>query len=159
MGLRKIISLISLIGLIFLFQSEANAATYGIHGATSLIGGGVGALDKIDGAILNAGDSAVVVTSTYRYFYTVKTSGCGAEFSPDTIIPDTNPGTKCWIRITASNLEDFKLESLKNVASMAESEGQILYYDATTGLWKNTSILRIDDVNNRVVIGTTTPLE
>lgn len=69
-------------------------------GATSLIGGGTGALDAIDGNDLTGGDGAMVVTSTTVYFYYLNSSSSDVEASPDTIVPDTNPGTKRWKRIS-----------------------------------------------------------
>src|SRR4030067_2977259 len=160
---KKIFIFLFLILSFIVFTRDAFAvcnravSPYCTFGAIVLTGGGTGALDKIDGNDLAANDIAIVVSSTNRYSYTLKTSGCGAESPPDTIIPDTNPGTKCWARVTDPNLEDFDLDQLKNVAAMTEAEGQIIYYDATTSLWKNTSILSIDDVESRVGIGTTTP--
>src|SRR4030067_551396 len=160
---KKVFIFLFLILSFIIFSQDAFAvcnravSPYCTFGAVVLTGGGTGALDKINGNDIAAGDIAITVTSTNRYFHTAKTSGCGAESPPDTIIPDTNPGTKCWARVTDPNLEDFDLDQLKNVAAMTESEGQILYSGPTTPLWKNTSILSINDVESRVGIGTTTP--
>lgn len=68
------------------------------YGATSLIGGGAGALDAIDGAALVDLDGAFVVTASGVYFYTLSASSGAAESSPGVISPDTNAGTKRWIR-------------------------------------------------------------
>ena len=67
------------------------------YGATSLIGGGSGALDKIDGADLVDKDAALVVTSTKMYIYFLDATSGAAESSPDVVVPDTNAGTKRWI--------------------------------------------------------------
>jgi len=40
-----------------------------IYGATSLTGGGAGALDNIDGAGLNDGDRALVILNGVYYIY------------------------------------------------------------------------------------------
>lgn len=65
----------------------------------ALTGGGAGALDAIDGDDLSDLDVAVVVTATDVYFYTLDDDfGDVAESSPTTIKPDTNYGTKMWVR-------------------------------------------------------------
>ena len=72
---------------------------------TGLIGGTAGDLDGIDGNVIFENDAAVVVAgdgaspeSTVVYFYTLTLNGT-AESSPDVIVPDANPGSKCWERI------------------------------------------------------------
>ncbi len=66
-------------------------------GATSLIGGATGALDKIDGDTLTDGDGCLVITATGYYLYILDDDSGAVESSPDVIAPDTNPGTKRWI--------------------------------------------------------------
>lgn len=69
------------------------------YGATSLIGGGAGALDDIDGGDLADGDGALVITpSGDQYSYTLNATSGAAESSPDVITPDANAGTKRWIK-------------------------------------------------------------
>lgn len=70
----------------------------------ALIGGATYALDALDGDDadgqgnpLAEGDVAIVITSTYTYFYWLDATSGAAESSPDTISPDTNAGTKRWI--------------------------------------------------------------
>lgn len=66
--------------------------------ASGLTGGTTGCLDKIDGAILNDMDMAIVVDSTDQVFiYWLDDDAGGSESSPDRIQPDTNAGTKMWI--------------------------------------------------------------
>ena len=67
------------------------------YGATSLIGGGTGALDNIDGAALTDLDGAVVITDGIAYFYHLDATSAAGESSPDIISPDDNAGTKRWI--------------------------------------------------------------
>ena len=70
--------------------------------ATSLTGGGFGALDKIDGDNLQDEDVAIVTTPGVTgvvYHYTLKADSGAAESSPDVIAPDSNPGTKRWILV------------------------------------------------------------
>jgi hypothetical protein len=69
------------------------------YGAIGLTGGGTGALDKIDGSILNDGDAAFVIDAVNNNFYTytlVADSGA-AEASPTVISPDANAGNKRWV--------------------------------------------------------------
>lgn len=72
---------------------------------TGLTGGTTADLDGIDGDDVVAGDSCIVVAgdggspeATVVYFYTLTANGT-AESSPDVIVPDANPGSKCWERI------------------------------------------------------------
>ena len=44
------------------------------------------------------------------------------------------------------------LDDLLDVEITAVAEGNTLYYDATTGLWKNTAIITVDDVTNNVTL-------
>ena len=108
---KKVFIFLFLILSFIIFSQDAFAvcnravSPYCTFGAVVLTGGGTGALDKINGNDIAAGDIAITVTSTNRYFHTAKTSGCGAESPPDTIIPDTNPGTKCWVRVHDESLK------------------------------------------------------
>lgn len=67
-------------------------------GFTSLTGGGTGALDAINGAVITVGDIAVGVSSAESFVYVCDGSG-DAESSPDVIAPDTSPGAKRWKRV------------------------------------------------------------
>lgn len=44
------------------------------------------------------------------------------------------------------------LNDLTDVVITTPNEGQTLYYDATTSQWKNTSILEVNDVSNRIEV-------
>jgi hypothetical protein len=71
-----------------------------IYGATSLIGGGTGAMDSIDGSILSDQDACLVKTAgTGYYLYHLDETSGAAENSPYVIAPDTNPGALRWILI------------------------------------------------------------
>jgi len=63
---------------------------------TALTGGASGALDSIDGSGLLNNDVVLVILDESVYYYTLATSGL-SENSPEIIVPDTNPGTNCWI--------------------------------------------------------------
>ena len=67
------------------------------YGAIAHIGGGTGALDAIDGAILKDLDAAFVQVLGVVYFYTLDDDSGVAESSPSVITPDTNAGTKRWV--------------------------------------------------------------
>ena len=67
------------------------------YGAIALIGGGTGALDKIDGADLADGDGAMVMTNGTAYLYWLDADSGAAESSPDVISPDSNAGNKRWL--------------------------------------------------------------
>jgi hypothetical protein len=89
--MRKIIALTC---AILMAASMAHASKF--WPATALTGGGVGALDAIDGSGLTAGDAAMVVTtSSVVYFYCL-VDDSASESSPTVIRPDTNAGTHSW---------------------------------------------------------------
>jgi len=67
------------------------------YGGIGLTGGGVGALDKLDGVILNDKDGAVVITESSIYAYHLDADSGVAESSPQVISPDSNPGNKRWL--------------------------------------------------------------
>jgi len=67
------------------------------YGATSLIGGGSGALDAIDGSDLSDGDGAVVIQDGSFTMYHLDATKDEAESSPLIISPDDNAGTKRWV--------------------------------------------------------------
>ena len=69
------------------------------YGATSLIGGGSGALDAIDGAALVDGDGVVVIIDGLSYFYHLDATSGAGESSPRIISPDANAGTKRWLLV------------------------------------------------------------
>lgn len=67
------------------------------YGATVLIGGGAGALDKIDGADLSDLDGAVVISTDAFYPYHLDADSAAAENSPQVVSPDANAGDKRWL--------------------------------------------------------------
>lgn len=71
------------------------------YGAIALTGGGTGALDTIDGSILNDGDVAKVTdaVNNKKYEYTLVADSAAAESSPDVISPDSNAGNKRWVLV------------------------------------------------------------
>lgn len=101
----------------------------GIQWACStLTGGAVGALDRINGNKLYDGMMAVVITTGQDgYLYVLDDDYGGGESSPDAILPDTNPGTKGWILITfyAESL-NFSTSITIGDAGISETELEIL---------------------------------
>ena len=66
-------------------------------GFIALTGGGTGALDKLDGAILLDEDYANGVVGIYNYVYQLVAASGATPDGENIIIPLTNPGTKRWI--------------------------------------------------------------
>ena len=66
------------------------------YGARALVGGGIGAMDKIDGSLLNDQDKCFTVTETAAYLYNLDEFSGEAEDSPKIIAPDTSAGNKRW---------------------------------------------------------------
>jgi len=71
------------------------------YSATSLTGGGSGALDSIDGTSLTDLDSCIVFTLATVYVYSLDDDSAASESSPDVISPDANAGNKRWILVAA----------------------------------------------------------
>jgi len=69
--------------------------------ASSLTGGGEGALDAIDGSNVSDGDRAIVIADLV-YLYVLDADSGLTESSPDVIEPDTNAGDKRWILIASA---------------------------------------------------------
>lgn len=98
------------------------------YGATSLTGGGTGALDAIDGTDLANLDAAFVVTLSYIYFYSLDVDSGASESSPDVISPDTNAGNKRWILtgINAVTATEFsQLETMGTTTILAAQWGYV----------------------------------
>lgn len=69
---------------------------------TSLTGGSATALDSVDGNSLLDGDVAFVMAGNVFYAYLLDADSGAGESSPAIISPDTNAGTKRWIRQTTA---------------------------------------------------------
>jgi len=112
-----------------------------IRGASGLTGGAVGALDSIDGNLLDDGNLAVVLASDDQaYFYVLDADSGATEASPRIISPDTNAGNKRWIRIGP------KIDRLTNYADLNTAitaigaTEQTLILDKSTTLTANATI-------------------
>lgn len=91
-----------------------------LYWAYILTGGETGALDKIDGSILNDLDAAVVIKLGYALFYSLDADSGAAESSPDVIAPDTNPGDKRWILTGISEITAAAMKQLKNLVAWTD---------------------------------------
>lgn len=96
-----------------------------LYWATSLTGGGTGALDIIvDGADLADLDGAVVITASNIYTYSLDADSGLAESSPDIISPDANAGDKRWILTSVdSKVIARRLDNLCRNAAFASRSG------------------------------------
>jgi hypothetical protein len=90
--------LIICVMILGLLVTQADAKQW-VYPATSLTGGGTGALDAIDGQNLQEGDTARVTTSSGTWDYYLDADANLTESSPRVISPDTNAGTKRWILV------------------------------------------------------------
>lgn len=115
--------------------------------ATDLTGGGFGALDNIDGALLVDGDAALVIVPGGKvYFYSLDANSGAAESSPNIIAPDLNPGTKRWL-ISELNLGFINHLSLKaNPTGVPTAEGT-LFHDAATKMLAYKSDIAASTLN------------
>ena len=72
-----------------------------VYQRTERTGGGVDALDGIDGNALFGGELAFVHTSAKElYVYQLNLTSAQAESDPAIISPDVNPGNKRWEQLT-----------------------------------------------------------
>jgi hypothetical protein len=77
---------------------EVGASRNGFWEAKTLIGGGSGALDSLDGALLSDKDGAIVsVQGDYEYNYVLNANSGATSNPPYIITPTTNAGNKRWI--------------------------------------------------------------
>lgn len=73
------------------------AGEIGHYCGIDFIGGGIGAVDKIDGSVLQDKDAFLVVTSSVFAPLSLDADSGAGESSPQIIAPNTNPGDKRWI--------------------------------------------------------------
>lgn len=77
-----------------------------IYGAIGLTGGGIGAMDSIDGDILNDGDKCFVATTSALYVFNLDSTSGTAENEPYVVQPDSNAGTKRWLLVDGFKQRD-----------------------------------------------------
>lgn len=118
-----------------------------IYPAISLIGGGEGSLDSIDGDGLASGDGAIVITMieghAYNYTYRLDSTSGAVESSPDIISPDANAGDKRWILTSVEDSIGFPITAagkaiLDDVDVAAQRATLDLGSIATKDIWTGT---------------------
>jgi hypothetical protein len=151
----KTAKILFILFILLAFSTIAQAAK--MFGATSLTGGGTGALDKINGSSLSDGDGAIVITGNQSYTYTLDADSALAESLPSIISPDTNAGDKRWILVKETsyviNVKDAPYFATGNgstddraaiTAADTASSGEPLYFPA--GNYRIASNLTISNV-------------
>ncbi len=105
------------------------------YGAVALIGGGVGAIDTIDGASLVDLDAVYAQTAGIFYPYTLDDDSGAAEDSPNVISPDFNAGTKRWVLqgLRVANIQADNISIAGNTMSSVNTNGDILLAPNGTG--------------------------
>lgn len=93
-------------------------ADLGAYCCTDFIGGGTGALDKLDGSVLNDKDRASVITLTSFAPYSLDADSGAGESSPQIIAPNTNPGNKRWI-LTGGIFKDLTIYGKAGIGTIA----------------------------------------
>jgi hypothetical protein len=88
-----------------------------IFACSDLTGGGIGALDAINGSLLDDGDAAMVKQEYNIYWYHLDATVGGSESSPWVITPDSNAGTKRWIFLTTTGMIRVGRDSVANLAT------------------------------------------
>lgn len=131
-----------------------------VYGASSLTGGLTGALDAINGSIINEGDlAAVLVNDDQAYFYILDADSGVAESSPRIISPDTNAGNKRWIRIGPKTDCLSNYVDLNTAITAIGATEKTLIIDKASNLTENATIpstLHIISLKNCVQDGTYT---
>ena len=100
--MKKFIRILTLITALFFLCLPVQAA-YNSYWATVTHGGTTGAMDAINGNLLNDGDKCEVKTSSGVSFYHLNATSGVSESIPNIIAPDSNPGTKRWLLSSSDN--------------------------------------------------------
>lgn len=138
--------------LILLYAGLSPASSYAVngYGASCLTGGTTGCLDAINGAILNDGDAAFVVTDGKAYTYALDYDSALTESSPAIISPDSNPGNKRWI---LQSIGPFNLVSTygNNISTAVTAIGAVnattLYIDNTVTVSADTDLSSYSNIS------------
>ena len=143
--MRKIkVFLVALLAVV-LFASVADA-TITVYKKHARTGGGVDALDGIDGNTLVDGDMCFVIESDWTYFFENDATGTAATGD---VTPTTNPGTNVW---------KFKYKAA--TAPLIENDTTMTYSGRTPrlGLNSNTGVT-LSGVScfNRAITGVSNP--
>lgn len=131
----------------------------GFYPIIDFTGGGLGALDKLDGSILNDKDAGVVITPSSFAPYSLDADSGAGESSPQIIAPNTNPGNKRWI-LTGGIFANIECYGQVTVASTIKHQG-----DADTYLYFTPDQLRMiiggitlfNATGGKICVGSETP--
>ena len=123
------------------------------------IGGGLGAVDKIDGSVLQDKDGFLVITpSQFAPFSLDADSGLG-ENSPQIISPNVSPGDKRWILVggvfAGLTIPGCSVLGLNSVVLQPATDSTTFFQilDADGG----NPIINVDTINERIGIGKVDP--
>jgi hypothetical protein len=108
-------------------------------GATSLTGGGTGAMDAIDGSALIDGDicDVTIAATDIVQRYTLSAASGAAESSPTIISPDTNAGNKRWLLTRVVTKDGITLYDGTNVGHVQFDTNELeLYNERHSGVVK-----------------------
>ena len=105
---------------------------------------------------LTSGGATVNITGVFTVNLVFATSPKDAAGTPvGTSVSLLYVGDGSTVGGVVSNI--LTLDDLIDVDITAVAEGNTLYYDATTGFWRNTAIVTVDDANTRVGINVASP--
>jgi hypothetical protein len=105
---------------------------------------------------LTLGGTVVDITGTFTIplvFAKTPTNAAGAPIGTGVSALWIGDGVTVGGIIAAS----LNLDDLLDVNITSLADGNSFYYDATTGFWRNTAIITVDDANNRIGINDTSP--
>ena len=113
--------------------------------ATSLTGGGDGALDSYDGALLLDEEMALAnVPGDKFYTYVLNATSGAAESVPDVIAPDNNAGLKRWIlQSVHTKIDGIDLDGATDIGAALADEDLILVDDGADGTNRKCAMSRL----------------
>jgi len=113
--------------------------------ATSLTGGGDGALDSYDGALLLDEEMALAnVPGDKFYTYVLNATSGAAESVPDVIAPDNNAGLKRWIlQSVHTKIDGIDLDGATDIGAALADEDLILVDDGADGTNRKCTMDRV----------------
>ena len=113
--------------------------------ATSLTGGGDGALDSYDGASLLDEEMALAnVPGDKFYIYVLNATSGAAESVPNIIAPDSNAGLKRWIlQSIHTKIDGIDLDGATDIGAALADEDLILVDDGAGGTNRKATLSRL----------------
>ena len=113
--------------------------------ATSLTGGGDGALDSYDGTLLLDEEMALAnVPGDKFYIYVLNATSGAAESVPNIIAPDSNAGLKRWIlQSVHTKIDGIDLDGATDIGAALADEDLILVDDGAGGTNRKCALSRL----------------